>query len=98
MEIKLKRKYLVRVRISDWVDREKLFVTANGKNTKTVFSGDWLYLPELRINSLVKIKIPMKIVTTNYKFRSDKFTFRWRGDAIDAAENLNPRLCFFKGL
>ena len=98
MEIELKRKYLLRVRLSDWVEREELAITVNGERKEGVFSGDWLYLSGLDKNSTVKIKIPMKTATSDYKFRSDTFAFRWRGDAVEGAKNLNPRLCFFKGI
>ena len=98
MEIELKRKCLLRVRLSDWVEREALVITVNGERAKRVFSGDWLYLSGLDESSLVKIKMPMKTATTDYEFRSDIFTFRWRGDAVDGASNLNSRLCFFEGI
>ena len=98
MEIESGRKCTLRVRLSDWVDREKLTTTVNGERSKGIFSGDWLYLPGLDKNSLVKIVIPMKTVTSDYEFRSDLFTFLWRGDAIEGAKNLDPRLCFFKGI
>lgn len=98
MEIKARCPSLIRVRLSDWVERDKLCVTNYGKRTKMIFSGDWLYLPELGAKSLVRIKIPMKVVTTDYRFRGDTFTFRWRGDAVDAVRNLASRLCFLKSI
>ena len=98
MEIELKRKSLLRVRLSDWVQREELEITVNGKRAEGFFSGDWLYLSDFDKNSTVKIKMPMKTVTTDYEFRSDIFTFRWRGDSVEGAKNTNPRLCFFEGI
>ncbi len=98
MEIRLKRKYLIRVRLSDWLDRDKLYITVNVKKLKPILSGNWVYLPGLQADSLVKIKIPMKITATDYRFRSDIFRFRWKGDAVDAAANLASNLCFFKGI
>lgn len=96
MEIKLKTDCLVRVRLSEWVDREKLDIMAGSEKLNSFFSADWLYLPGLRTGSLLRIKIPMRVITTDYQFRSDVFTFRWRGDAVDAARSLAPHFRFFK--
>lgn len=98
LEIKMRRPSLIRVRLSDWIERDKLHVTVNGKKAKTIFSGDWLYLPNLKPKSLVRIKIPMRVITTDYKFRGDTFTFRWRGDAVDGVSSTASRLCFFKNI
>lgn len=99
MEIKLKYNCLIRIRLSDWVNKDKLSVTVNNKRTRAVFSGDWLYLPNLRVNSVVKVKIPMKTTTINYNFRSDAFSLRWRGDAVDGASNpADGRLLFFRDI
>ncbi|MDP6081682.1 MAG: hypothetical protein QF435_16615, partial [Arenicellales bacterium] len=98
MVVKLKRRRMLRVRLSNWVDRKQLRLTVNDKRTPMLISGDWLYLPVLNSRAMVKLKIPMKVVTTPYRFRKSTFVFRWRGDGVEAASNLSPRLCFFKAL
>lgn len=98
MEIKLRSRHLVRIRLSHWVDRTNMKITSGGKAVKVFFSGDWLYLPEIKIDSSVRIQFPMAISTTEYKFRADRFTYRWRGDCVDGAACLAPRLRFFDGI
>lgn len=62
---------------------------------RTVISGEWLYIYGMGENSRVRITFPMHVETKKYDFRGNIFTFRWRGDAVDAADNLERRLCFF---
>jgi hypothetical protein len=98
MEVAVKRPVVVRVRLSDWVDRRKLTVRINQQPADCHLSGAWLYLSGLKQGDRVEIGIPMTVIRQDYEFRSEVFSFRWKGDAVDAVASEGKRLCFFDAL
>jgi hypothetical protein len=95
MDITVKRPATIRVRLSDWVVRGELEIKSAQSDIHTEFSDDWLYIFGMQENSKIHIRFPMHIETKEYAFGSNVFTFRWRGDSVEAADNLGRRLCFF---
>jgi len=99
LELYLKKAHPVRVRLSDWVDRERVAAKSRERDDiRTVVLGEWLYLFGLQAGDSATIRLPMAVRTVSYPFRGDTFTFRWRGDAVEAAASAGKRLTFFDEL
>ena len=98
MEVKLKKKTTLRIRLSDWTDKNRIRITVDNQKSRGLISGDWLYLTGLRSNSTARVVFPKKKATVDYRFRDHRFSFTWVGDQVVAATSGEKRLCFFKSM
>lgn len=99
LELRLKAARTVRVRLSDWMVRERIVVGSRERDDiRTSIEGEWLYIFGLSAGDSATVRLPMAVRTVSYPFRGDTFAFRWRGDAVEAAAGAGKRLTFFAEL
>jgi hypothetical protein len=96
----MKKSGSVRVRLSDWIDRSQLRIEVDESSSpvNSFFSGDWLYITDVAEQTYIQLHFPMKEQHQVYVFRSDLYTFLWRGDAVKAVAAPGKQLCFFDEL
>lgn len=84
-----------RIRMSDWVRKDRLRVTVNGEEAEFLLSGHWLYMMDMSPNSRIAVAFPLEIARAIYEFRGETFEYEWMGDAVRAMDTKGRRLCFF---
>ncbi|UVI28925.1 hypothetical protein [Paenibacillus spongiae] len=98
MEILVKRKHPVRLRLSDWMEAGSMTISTDNADAAYLISDGWLYFHGLEDGDRIRIRFRMPLETKHYPFREEAFTFQWRGDAVAAADNKGRRLCYFDDL
>lgn len=98
LSIRMHKGGALRVHLSDWMNAAGMNVLVNGETANPVYSGEWLYLTGLPAGTSVDVPLMLRVQEQTYIYRADRYTFRWKGDAVEAADNMGRRLCFFEDL